>query len=145
MPIFYFWLLSFIIIIILFEITIKNRQPFFKDCRFLAGVAGFEPTHDGVKVRCLTAWLHPIIYFKKNAQSSKKLCTILSASLGWLMGVEPTTSRATTWHSNQLSYNHHIKMARLKRLELLTHCLEGSCSIHLSYKRKFTRKEKWSG
>src|SRR5579862_6533367 len=24
-----------------------------------AGVAGFEPTHGGVKVRCLTAWLHP--------------------------------------------------------------------------------------
>ena len=23
------------------------------------GVAGFEPTHDGVKVRCLTAWLYP--------------------------------------------------------------------------------------
>ena len=23
----------------------------------MAGVAGFEPTHDGVKVRCLTAWL----------------------------------------------------------------------------------------
>ena len=21
------------------------------------GLAGFEPTHDGVKVRCLTAWL----------------------------------------------------------------------------------------
>ena len=27
-------------------------------------------------------------------------------------------------------------MARLKGLEPLTHCLEGSCSIHLSYKRK---------
>ena len=26
---------------------------------FVAGVAGFEPTHDGVKVRCLTAWLYP--------------------------------------------------------------------------------------
>ncbi len=26
----------------------------------LAGVAGFEPTHAGVKVPCLTAWLHPI-------------------------------------------------------------------------------------
>ena len=26
-------------------------------------------------------------------------------------------------------------MARLKGLEPLAHCLEGSCSIHLSYKR----------
>ena len=26
----------------------------------MAGVAGFEPTSDGVKVRCLTAWLYPI-------------------------------------------------------------------------------------
>ena len=25
----------------------------------MAGVAGFEPTNDGVKVRCLTAWLYP--------------------------------------------------------------------------------------
>ena len=28
----------------------------------LTGVAGFEPTHEGVKVPCLTAWLYP----KKN-------------------------------------------------------------------------------
>ena len=28
-------------------------------CR--TGVAGFEPTNDGVKVRCLTAWLYPKI------------------------------------------------------------------------------------
>jgi len=27
----------------------------------LAGVAGFEPTHDGIKTRCLTAWLYPNI------------------------------------------------------------------------------------
>ena len=32
-------------------------------------------------------------------------------------------------------------MARLKGLEPLTHCLEGSCSIQLSYKRIFH----WSG
>lgn len=25
----------------------------------MAGMAGFEPTHDGIKTRCLTAWLHP--------------------------------------------------------------------------------------
>ena len=35
----------------------------------MAGVAGFEPTNDGVRVRCLTAWRHPnvltIIYFSK--------------------------------------------------------------------------------
>lgn len=28
---------------------------------FRTGVAGFEPTNDGVKVRCLTAWLYPKI------------------------------------------------------------------------------------
>ena len=54
--------------------------------------------------------------------------------MGWIIGFEPTTSRATTWRSNQLSYIHHI-MARLKGLEPLTYCLEGSCSIQLSYKR----------
>lgn len=25
----------------------------------MAGVEGFEPSHDGIKTRCLTAWLHP--------------------------------------------------------------------------------------
>ena len=25
----------------------------------VVGVAGFEPANDGVKVRCLTAWLYP--------------------------------------------------------------------------------------
>ena len=43
----------------------------------------------------------------------------------------------------QLNYTHHRgklrELARLKGLEPLTHCLEGSCSIHLSYRRV------WSG
>ena len=62
------------------------------------------------------------------------------------MGFEPTTPGTTIRCSNQLSYTHHISLlthhkevARLKGLEPLTHCLEGSCSIHLSYRRI------WSG
>ena len=27
--------------------------------RIMAGVVGFEPTHDGFRDRCLTTWRHP--------------------------------------------------------------------------------------
>ena len=58
-----------------------------------------------------------------------------------------TRTRDTRNHNPmlyQLNYTHHrlaetVQMARLKGLEPLTHCLEGSCSIHLSYRRV------WSG
>ena len=34
----------------------------------MAGVAGFEPTNDGIKNRCLTTWRHP------NHLMDKKYC-----------------------------------------------------------------------
>ena len=60
------------------------------------------------------------------------------------------TRTHNAWNHNpvlcQLNYTHHIllltrpkKVARQKGLEPLTYCLEGSCSIQLSYWRV------WSG
>ena len=39
-------------------------KPLIQGAFILAGPAGFEPTRDGVKVRCLTAWRRPIIKLK---------------------------------------------------------------------------------
>ncbi len=43
----------------------------------MAGVLGFEPRHDGIKIRCLTAWLYP------------------NVKMGRLMGIEPTNAGTT--------------------------------------------------
>ncbi len=63
-------------------------------------------------------------------------------SLGWVKGFEPSTSRATIWRANQLRHTHRIllrspngSLARQEGLEPPAYCLEGSCSIHLSYWR----------
>ena len=73
--------------------------------------------------------------------------TATNKRMGWMKGFEPSASRATIWRANQLRHIHHIhlalrclqELARQKGLEPLTYCLEGSCSIQLSYWRI------WSG
>ena len=47
----------------------------------MAGMAGFEPTHNGVKVRCLTAWRHP------NMQPSNNFFAIVIILVGARSGV----------------------------------------------------------
>ena len=110
----------------------------------MAGMAGLEPADAGVKVPCLTTWRHPNIC----RFSGKRRIGILSPnpppSLGWVKGLEPSTPGTTIRCSNQLSYTHQIldkaetkEMARQKGFEPLAYCLEGSCSIQLSYWRIF--------
>ena len=94
----------------------------------VAGVAGFEPTNAGIKIRCLNHLATP------QYGDIKKV--------GRATRIELTTSRATIWRSNQLSYTRHHYLVRLKRFELLTHGLEGRCSIQLSYRRiRYARKK----
>ena len=110
----------------------------------MAGMAGLEPADAGVKVPCLTTWRHPNFC----RFSGKRRIGILSPnpppSLGWVKGLEPSTPGTTIRCSNQLSYTHQIldkaetkEMARQKGFEPLAYCLEGSCSIQLSYWRIF--------
>ena len=53
------------------------------------GVAGFEPTHEGVKVPCLTAWLYPNNYKGERWESNPRVPEPQSGAL--------TTSPRSPW------------------------------------------------
>ena len=95
----------------------------------MVGPAGFEPTDGGVKVLCLTAWRRP------SMKKDRAACITVRSLVGCLERFELSASRATIWRANQLRHRHHIM--RPKGLEPPAHCLEGSCSIQLSYGRRF--------
>ena len=92
----------------------------------MVGPAGFEPTQ----------WRSqsPLPYRLATAQQKKRPRSIITVRslVGCLERFELSASRATIWRANQLRHRHH--RMRPKGLEPLAHCLEGSCSIQLSYK-----------
>ena len=100
-------------------------------------MARLERANVGVKVPCLTTWLHPNVVKKEKGLGF--------LPIPFLSGVDNGARTHDTRNHNpvlcQLSYTHHVcnetEMARLKGLEPLTHCLEGSCSIRLSYWRLY--------
>ncbi len=71
-----------------------------RHCVFLARVAGFEPANDGIRIRCLTAWLYPI---SKIDSSTFFLINQVKNELGWMVGFEPTNTGATTQGLNHLT------------------------------------------
>ena len=60
--------------------------------KWVAGVAGFEPTNAGIKIPCLTAWRHP----KKLRAAAKAAFKVF---VGRATSFELATSRATIWRS----------------------------------------------
>ncbi len=98
----------------------------------------------------------PIFYLHVDAAFRRR------QRMGWVKGLEPSTPGTTIRCSNQLSYTHHIQLvpraifdrvgrgknaasattlARQEGLEPPAYCLEGSCSILLSYWRMLSRHQ----
>ena len=113
-----------------------------KLCLFLSNSerAGIRTPDNLIKSQVLYHLSYTPIYYCLLAKISK--------ITGWVMGFEPTASRATIWRANQLRYTHHIFLlliqttnnkTSLKGFEPPTHGLEGRCSIQLSYRLKLYR------
>ena len=103
----------------------------------MAGMAGLEPTISESKSGVLPLHYIPIFlfYFIRTGPESGPYYI-----MGWVKGLEPSTPGTTIRCSNQLSYTHHtILLARQEGFEPPTYCLEGSCSILLSYWRIYSR------
>ena len=75
-------------------------------------MAGLEPADAGVKVPCLTTWLHPSIGRLEWEDKGLEASPNPLSCLGWVKGLEPSTPGTTIRCSNQLSYTHQIHGVR---------------------------------
>ena len=67
-----------------------------KSATTMAGMAGLEPASEGVKVPCLTTWLHPCMRgIQKRKAGAEAPAFRLEIKMGWVMGLEPTTPGTT--------------------------------------------------
>jgi hypothetical protein len=101
----------------------------------MAGMAGLEPTISESKSGVLPLHYIPWYFCLSGTSLQGGRINGLPQVLGWVKGFEPSTLGTTIRCSNQLSYTHRVILARQEGLEPPTYCLEGSCSIHLSYWR----------
>ena len=120
----------------------RNRQK----TSDVAGMAGFEPTISESKSGVLPLHYIPISGQKQRGSGSLPIPDFV----GWVKGFEPSTPGTTIRCSNQLSYTHHrSEMVRQEGFEPPAYCLEGSCSIRLSYWRAYNillpAQKVWSG
>ena len=74
------------------ELSASAGSERYAACPDVAGMAGLEPANAGVKVPCLTTWLHPSMGSEARAGAD---APALSHSMGWVMGLEPTTPGTT--------------------------------------------------
>ena len=114
------------------------------------GVPGIEPGNRGFKVPCRTAWLYPKMFDFLTRTKSKSASPSRSAGLDWFVGNPPRTA-AIGFHSFRHTTDLGCRQFPLLRgrglyllppsmtlvpwtgFEPVTRCLEGNCSIQLSY------------
>ena len=75
----------------------------------MAGMAGLEPASEGVKVPCLTTWLHPYIARDEKSEGPEPKLRPFRLCYGVGKGTRTLDTRNHNPVLCQLSYTHHIR------------------------------------